>query len=604
MKKNFIIFLILFIPAICLAGTDDSGLQTFILDGNKMQGFTNSSAQQEDFFSSSKCLNVYNDGTSILPIPSTTFKKWCGEDYGNTTPVDLTSYLSLSNNPGVYFATAVNSTAQDLFFIGSVDGLLTEEINFPKILDTTSVESICGTAGKIKVFINPKVPTEISPISSTVYKENVIIFKSGLGLFDINFSFITDYAKKYYYNNNLFYNKYPTDAEEWNGRLFIGAENYIYYSTTSDYTDFTVGGTAGGVIRLPDNSWILGMAKINGGIVIATSTGIWYLSGDILPSSWSLIKTIDLPLIIGATAICSSANNVFIASNKKLFLIENAISLTQLFDFDFSSFNIYDEDSMPQELFNFRSISFVNNKLWFTSFDGAYHCSGVYDFSSKSVYFLSFFDYVTNELCAKFFGNQLKIMNIKSTGSSSKYINLYYSSPFQVMQEPCLYITKQLTLNGKQNYKKIKRIEIDCAFENTSNFDSYSFYKLNYQITYNNSYYINPTYAVSATNNFLLSIYRNNNPTAIVKTISNYQREYPYEDSPPKDSFYYGMYTLSNEPTYYNQQIYPFKTYTINCLDIPADTTYKFSFEANSYMAIKQVRIYYYNYGDYKMNGR
>ena len=196
MKKILLIVLMLLIPVVAVAGVDDSGLQTYVIDGNKMNGYSSSSSQQEDFFNASKCLNVYNDGTSILPIPSTTFKKWRGEDYGNTTPVDLTSYLSLSNNPGVYFATAANSTTQSLFFIGSGDGLLTEEINFPKISDTTSVESICGTAGKIKVFINPKVPTEISPISSTVYKENVIIFKAGLGLFNINFSFITDYAKK------------------------------------------------------------------------------------------------------------------------------------------------------------------------------------------------------------------------------------------------------------------------------------------------------------------------------------------------------------------------------------------------------------------------
>ena len=602
MIKRFLILLILLIPTYCFAGVDDSGLQTFVIDGNKMNGYINSSSQQEDFFNASKCLNIYNDGTSLSPIPSITYAKWDGANYGNITPVDLASYLSLSNKITTYFATVVNTTQQDLFFIGSGDGLVTGEINFAKILDTSTVESICSTSGKLKTFINPNIPTDVSLIDGHVYKENIIIFKAGLGLFNINFTSITDFAQKYYYDNNLFYNKYPIDAEEWNGRLFIAAENYIYYSTTSDYTDFTVGGTAGGVIKLPDNNRVLGMAKINSGIVIATKAGIWYLSGDILPSSWSLLKTINLSLS-SSTAICSTANNVFIASNKKLFLIENAISLTELFEFDSANFNINDENDNFSELFNFRSISFINNKLWFTSFDGVNHCSGVYDFTSKSVYFLSFFDCVTNELCAKFLGNQLKIMKVKSNGSSSKYINLYYSNN-QIMLEPCVYITKQLTLNGKQNYKKIKRIEIDCAFENAINFDSNYFYKLNYQISYNNNYYINPTYALNVTNNFSLSIYRNNNPTPITKIISNYQREYPYENSTPNDSFNYGMHTITNYETYYNQQIYPFKTYTINCLDIPAANTYKFHFESNGYMAIKQIRVYYYNYGNYKMNGR
>jgi len=594
MKKIFIIFLILFIPTICLAGTDDSGLQTFILDGNKMQGFTSFSAQQEDFFSSSKCLNVYNDGAELLTMPVKRVLSWINSD---TTPVWTTNTLiNISNFVDPLFVSIIGGATSELF-ITDLTTLSTIEVNFAKKNTPTTTKSLSCRPGPFKLFINPKVPSS--------YNKNIIIFAGGLGIFDIDYTSLVTYNKGYYYDNNLFYNQVPTDAEEWNGRLFVGAQNYIYYSTTEDYRDFTISSTGGGVIRMPDFSIIYNIVKTTNGLLIATNTGIWLLSGDILPSSWSLIKTINLTIQNSGAAV-SYASNVFLFANNKLYLISNAIDLQELFEF--SSL----DSTMPPSNISatINNLSLINNHLWFCGQNGYDRCSGFYDIASKTVYFASSFETICNEYAAKHFLNELIIYKTQSNGS---YVNVF---PFiyrrtnrnyvmGYMLEPCIYITKNLTFNGKQNYKKIKRIEIDCAFENVENYSdesysfSYEFFKFNYDIYYNNLFKNNSTTYLPHDSKLKIITYVNNSNLGITKTISNYNREYPDNDSSLLSNFLTGISPITN-----NQQYYPIKTYAINTLDIPAATTFKFHFEANGYLAIKQIRIYYYNYGNYKFYGR
>ena len=596
MKLNKVYFIVLLIilcslglQSICFAGVDDSGLQVFTLEGNKMQGYLTASSQQEDFFSASKCLNVYNDGTALMTMPFVRDLTWRNSDTTAVWTVDTKINISNFIDPMLISITG-GSTSK--LFISDLTTLSSMEVNFAKKSNPAATKSLSSVPGPFKLFTNPKVP-------SSTYTKNVIIFSAGQGIFDLDYKYITLYNKNYYYDNNLFYDKLPQDAEEWNGRLFVAAENYIYYSTTEDYRDFTVSATGGGVIRMPDSSQIYHITKITNGLVIVTNTGIWLLSGDITPTSWSLIKTINLAIESG-TAVTSYSTNVFLAANEKLYLISNGITLEELFNF----FN----DSSTTAYPIIKNLSFINNRLWFAGYNGYNKVRGFYDLASKSIYYCSAFDAICNEFTAKHFLNEVILYNIKSNGSILNVFPFYYVRGVSdyvngYLLEPCIYITKNLTFNGKQNYKKIKRIEIDCAFENVTNVVSgsysYEFFKFNYDIDYRNEFAYNSTAYVAHDGTFKLTTYINNSDIGITKSFSQYNREYPNNDSLPFSSFLTGISPITN-----NQQLYPFKTYTINCLDIPAATTYKFHFEANGYMAIKQIRVYYYNYGDYKSNGR
>jgi len=565
MKKILLIVLMLLIPIVAVAGVDDSGLQTYTIDFSKQTGMRNSVSistqpglndikvnNNTDTFFSDYCLNMqlindkfinvgygYYDYLSIFPHGYDDFKFFSISNY-----LILYQYL----NPGVKSVTIKN-----------IDGTQYSDIlggSFTKKSDGAylTISNAVSLKNTSRVYINPYKPTS---------KDNLIFFSEENGLCSANVlvSGALLISDKCVYDNFPFYS-YESCAEEWNGRLFIGTEtSSVYFSSTLDYTDFSISGTTGGLINMPDGSNIKCMKSNSIGLFIFTSSGVWLLSGDTQPSSWSLKKINTLITTNSANwnkmIVCGDYNKIFFVANKTLYILEDGVMVTPI--------SILSGD--------YTDINFYANKIYLFCNSG-YANPCYYDIQTTSFYNINARNSTNNLIGVKAPNNSADIIiSIISKNDNIRFLSNRSSIGGYTTYDEVYWESSPLSLSGLNNYKKIKRIEIDCDFGGKNRIGVIS-KAINYTYKYLTNYTIT----------------------------DDFDKCFFYVLNPKDDS-----QLFSKELTFaeHNYTSYGIKTFTIkNAINIPADTQFKFAIKAYGYLAIKQIRIYYYNYGDYKMNGR
>lgn len=242
------------------AGTDDSGLQVFTVDFSKQLG-ESADVVQEDTLLSPYCYNLFSSGNGLcsFPQPKGSGYEWTGAG------VDI-----VDSSFGDAIVRADNGSASDIF----------SHINPSYAAPSMGARVLLTAAGSTSdnselfafqngstaaVFVGSKIITITGNHFAPTTTE--VALPSGTG----------------------------RSAAIWQNRFFYSYSNYIYYSAPQDFFNFTSSSTAGGVIRLYEDTSILKIVSTKYGLYVFASSGIWLLSGS-SKNAWSLDKISNILL--------------------------------------------------------------------------------------------------------------------------------------------------------------------------------------------------------------------------------------------------------------------------------------------------------------------
>ncbi len=241
-----------------------------------------------------------------------------------------------------------------------------------------------------------------------------------------------------------------------------GTNTYLWYSSASDWSDFTVGATTGGVFNIQSISGVRKLCSTNYGLYIMCDNEIFLLSGGDVPSSWRLDKVFSgYPLGNNGSWNYYAAvigNDVyFLTKTNALFRISgNAIELVS---------------TMPQRwgsyITSYTSCNSLKNRFFCLTNPANTNYGIIYDLQERCWYLNTEFNYLvggsdgyyinTGSLNTSF---SLKITPNFAESDTSYGRNVIY---------PWRWDSAWLTLDGNSNtQKEINRIEIEYQGSTTS----------------------------------------------------------------------------------------------------------------------------------------
>lgn len=566
MRKLILILMLLLIPTMAIAGVDDGILQSYVIDFSKQVGMRNDAkANNLQAFKTLKvtdnadtnfadyCLNLQLDGAQFKNADIDALYPITRVDYGYN---DFKLY-----NASKYLALSEVYNGSYVVYLRNIDGT-----QYSETLGGTFTKKTGGTTGTIndplnllnssRMFVNPYRPAG--------GKDNMLFFTVKNGLISSNV--IPDsgsnallISDKYLHDNWPFHS-YQSCAEEWKGRLFIGTTTQsVYFSSTLDYTDFTIGSSLGGVINTPDGSNIKAMQSNSLGLFIFTSSGIWLLSGDVEPTSWNFKKitsTVSTYSIYSPNIItCSDIQTIYFIINKTLYALDAGTTVIPISSLENT----------------FIDMNYYNGRIYLFAYYG--YLSHYYDMATKSFFATNYRSAVNNMIGYKSYdaGTDIMVFTI-GVNSAIRYMSNVNSTNGYTVYEQAYWESCPLSLNNLSNYKRIKRIEIDCDFGG-----KYNALIVGKGVEYTYKYLSNYTLT------------------------DNYDKCYFTVKNPKDDSV---IYTKELSVTH-DLESFNIKTFTItDALKIPAQTQFKFCLKSYGNLKIRAIRIFYYNYGDYKMSGR
>jgi hypothetical protein len=424
---------LLLTPCAVLAGTDDSGLQVFTVDFSKQLGESADVAQEDTLFSP-YCYNMFSSGNGFSSCKDSlgSGKDWTG--YGSDI-IDLPS-----DEAGTYAIVRINSniTTTEVYlhtFPASNSGTRTTLINTAYTAPFYEMNAFYGGTLTYLTYGPPSLLT----IDGSLTTGSVSLPVA------------------------------PSHSEVWQNRLFISTSNYLYYSTAQDYTDFTVGPTTGGVIRVWESDSINKLVATQYGLYIFTDNGIFLLSGQ-NKNAWSLEKI----------SILTTSNYRNVTKYKDtIYFLDSSLYRKTLWAMQGVGLNKISE--FPYALTGFDSIT------WIKVFDDgekivlAQQASSrvglVFDLKSKSWFRTAEFNIVKSD---KYFIKNISYTTyeIYSAPQFRKFLNETnaYRSDYLTPVYPWAYQTAWLTLDGNaSNRKEIDRIEFDYQGGTTSVYLYYAY---------------------------------------------------------------------------------------------------------------------------------
>jgi len=321
MQSNFrtlifyiIILTLVFLPLkIVLAGQDDSGLKVVTIEGKDLWGIASGNMRPnylEESNSSIFCENFVFDGNSMIPV--------------NTSGTSgTTSVIDFYQTPTTSFSLTVSTSG------------ITNEVSI-----TSSGSSGSETRTSSTYLLRYNYPSGYPGYSFFCFDD---LYGGVIRTLAVTTPYIKIYNAGTYVTQitnpiTSYGTNFTAYFDIWSGRLFIGGGSYLLYSSASDKTDFTVSSTAGGVIRVPDSSYIIGMLSTVQGLAVITNTGFWLLSGVDTPESWTFqqikkitpeyaLKTSQGQLIIFET----NGGNIYLLDGITLQFITNIDIFSQFY---------------------------------------------------------------------------------------------------------------------------------------------------------------------------------------------------------------------------------------------------------------------------------
>jgi len=285
---------------------------------------------------------------------------------------------------------------------------------------------------------------------------------------------ILDYTTKTYASTitPALWTQTPHTFTIWKSRLFAAPEyNEVYYSKAGDFTNFNVSAYEGGRFDIHPVSNIRKLLAVNSGVYIFTSAGIYYLSGS-TPTSWRLDKVSELKLLSsnGSTYDDDNANLidnntvVFIDDKRDVYTVLNGYTIQKITALPVKSLTI---NTVPAGIYFFK-----DRFLVVTGFakDTYKKCSYAYDLEKKCWYqWDSIITASTNYYVAAYRQNIAagRYYAFKKNINDRNYLDKLRPCGFDDGTTKNYYqisfATPYYTLDGSDaNYKRLKRIEIDC----------------------------------------------------------------------------------------------------------------------------------------------
>lgn len=450
MKKLLVLILVL-IPVLAFAGVDDTNFKCYTITPDKMLG-TGVNTNLEDTPYSNEMTNIYNNGDSLT-------------NFSNGSSINS----AIANNNGFNMNYS--------FVLGQITYNLAAD-KFLKLSDSYYFYKI----GSKPYFKNDSYASEMTTFPYTGYNSNLFIFNglynganktyiacdSGLGVY--SYSAINEYIKTFEVDltPSWWSNYGPTSFTMWKKRLFVSGffynfesgnpcSNYIYYSKSGDFSNFTPTQYQGGIITIQPRCQIYNLTAVKDGVYIFTSDGIYYLSGG-LPETWRLekisnltLKTVSylgtfapdyIPVCIynGAVLFIDTNNNVNSINNtaiNKIATIQDTETTT-----NYKSIQVFKEYIVI--VTSYKTIIYdIKNKCWH-NWDNYIQSINENGYVSDGNFYLN----NINEFLIS--GGKLMKGYISPSGfidSNTHTLN---------------YETSWNSLDGSSaNYKKLKRIEID-----------------------------------------------------------------------------------------------------------------------------------------------
>lgn len=285
---------------------------------------------------------------------------------------------------------------------------------------------------------------------------------------------ILDYTSKTYLSTVTpeLWSQPPHTFTIWKNRLFAAPEyNEVYFSKAGDFTNFGTASYEGGRFDIHPVSNIRKLLATNNGIYIFTSNGIYYLSGT-TPTSWRLDKVSEMRLLSsnGASYDDDNANIldnntvVFIDDKRDVYTVSNGYSIQKITTLPVKSLTL---NTVPMGIYFFKDRFLV--VTGFTK-DSYKKCSYAYDLEKKcwyqwdSIITAGTNYYVTayrqNITAGRYYAFKKNINDrnyldqLRPCGFDDGSVKNYYQITLT---------TPYFTLDGNDtNYKRLKRIEIDC----------------------------------------------------------------------------------------------------------------------------------------------
>jgi len=273
--KILVVLALLYVSFSCLAGVDDSGLQVFSVTGDKILGQSTALTTTDTSYARTMNNLVKNETEWISAT-------MCGKMISSEVSIYLNRYPNI-----IYDITTCNGNT---FALWNPLGRNTDEIDL-----------IQGTGVKIDCIPTNRKTTYIESFPYTIGGSNYTVLFTPRKVIKVSSTNTTSEVTVPFSTNADFASlkNFSTSAKMWNNRLFVSywdetfKDYRIYYSSSTDNLDFTVGENKGGVIKCPGGLEIVSLVTSPSSLYIVTKTKVFYLTGAGSPLSWTLYETMQ-----------------------------------------------------------------------------------------------------------------------------------------------------------------------------------------------------------------------------------------------------------------------------------------------------------------------
>jgi len=408
----FLITTLLLTPYVVCAGTDDTGLQVFTINGGELLGET-SDVGQEDTKISQYSYNLFNSGNGLcsLPQPYGSGYEWTGEAIAITYSQNYTYIDVLGSTDCVIVRTLdpLGSTPQTTLAVG-----VAAFIDFKVFSFGSFTYIFCGNK-IIKSTTGTTTTSEVSlPLAAT-------------------------------YNT----------CDVWQNRLWIATADFLFYTAPQNYDDFSNTATTGGTTRIPSCGTIYKLIGTKYGLYIFGQNGIFLQSGS--SKNWQIDKISNLRLT--DYSMVTSYNDMVIFAdysdiNKKIWQLA-ATEITEICNIP-SGY-----PTLPTAI-PFSQLRIIGGGKYIALVHPtATKTSLVYSIDNKSFFETSEFNSVGETYFIKKSSTKYKIYQLPNF---QKFFNDWNDSGGNYLTPlyPWAYKTAWITLDGNaSNRKEISRIEFD-----------------------------------------------------------------------------------------------------------------------------------------------